>query len=187
MSRRLGRVSDVYREWHQKEPDFSKSVETTFDFPEKVSVIGTAFRIIYSSDKWEPKPYLYDHYFGTYSEKGFEPYDLDGNFNPHEHGWKPEASVYGVAEKGAKVGEKIETQRLLGVQSFAEQLPLPILATVQSLTCHDGSKAQRTVFGGRQPLLCSTLDKRTLVIFDFPSVILINGGTMRVTERGIVH
>jgi hypothetical protein len=161
LSRRLGLAKSLYREWHQKDP--TEAVEATFDFPEEVVVVGKAQRVVYASDKWEKEIYLYEHDFDSHPE------------------------VYMVAKKGVKHGDAVNTKHLLGVKSFKEALPLPILATTQELTFLDGSKPNRTVFGRRQPLLCSTLDKRTLVIFDFPRVIFIRGGSMRVTERGIVN
>lgn len=163
MSRTLEQAQDLYREWHQKHP--REVVETTFDFPEQVTVLGQAVQIIYASSKWETKAYLYEHDFTS----------------------RPD--VYGPASghRRSKGGQAVDTKSLLGVSTFAEPLPLPILATAQRLTYHDGSREVTTDFGGREPLLCSSLDKRTLVIFDEPRPLLIRGGQMVVTERGIVR
>ena len=154
---RLEAAEDLYREWHQKHP--REVVETTFDFPEQVAVVGNAVQIIYASAKWETKAFLYEHDFTS----------------------RPE--VYAPVEGSRGT---LDTKSLLGVDSFTEPLPLPILATAQRLTYHDGSREITTDFGGREPLLCSSLDKRTLVIFDETCLFFVRGGQMVVTERGIV-
>lgn len=164
MSRIIGLAQDVYREWHQKHP--TQSLTVPYEFPSKMVSAGTALKIIYASSKWEPRVYLYEHDFDTHPDVLVAP---------------------GAVPSAVRSNPAVDTKDLLNIRSFKEKLALPILATVQELTYHDGNKEVITTFGDRQPVLCSTLDKRTLVILDEPHVICISGGEMVVTERGIVN
>lgn len=165
MSDALSKAKKNYTRWHQKNP--KEVVEATYDFPETVVDVGRAVRIIYSSDKWEK----------------------DGDNHLYEHKFDSRPSVYTEAKGGVRTNPgaiEVPTKRLLSVDSFRQQLALPVLATVVELVYHDGSKERETSFGNRQPLLCAALDMRTLVIFDIPRPFFIKGGEMTVTERGIV-
>lgn len=153
-------VLGAYRMWHQKAP---KEVQgTTYDFPEDISALGVAMRIVYWSDKWE----------------------ADGKGYHYEHDFDSRPPVYG--DMSSKSKRRVDTARLLCVDSVHEQMEFAVLAEVCELSVDVKGEGIKTFSFVRPPLMLCTADKKSLVLLhDKP--IVIRGGKMRVTERGIVN
>ncbi len=147
----------TYRMWHQKHP--TKVFSMTFDFPELVGELGKALRIVYWSDKWEDKGgYFYEHDFDS----------------------RP--PVFSSTDEGG-----VGTHRLLRTQSVHDEMQLPVLAEVHELSVDTKAGGVKTFAFKKPPVMCCTADKKTLVVLYKRDPILIRGGRMHVTERGIVN
>jgi hypothetical protein len=161
-------AEDAWRMWHQKEP--REMVETTYDFPEEVVPVGKAQRILYSSDKWEE-----DGDFYTYFH----------DFDSHPMVYAPSTSSW--AKKRENRGSRpLDVARTLKMEHVDDELQLPLLAKTLELIIVDGEgKKQSRKFRGQTPLCC-TSDLKTLLVLASDGPIIIRGGQMVVTERGIV-
>lgn len=161
-------AEDAWRMWHQKEP--RELVEATYDFPEELQPVGKAKRILYSSDKWEE-----DGDFYTYFH----------DFDSHPTVYAPSRSAWAKRANGARA-KPLDVARALNVNHVDDPQQLPLLAKTLELiiTDVDGKKQSRK-FRGETPLCC-TSDLKTLVILASDGPIIIRGGQMVVTERGIV-
>lgn len=163
-------AEDAWRMWHQKEP--REVVEATYDFPEEVVPVGKAQRILYSSDKWEE-----DGDFYTYFH----------DFDSHPTVYAPSKSAW--AKKRANKGTRakpLDVAHTLKMAHVDDELQLPLLAKTLELIIVDAEgKKQSRKFKGETPLCC-TSDLKTLVVLASDGPIIIRGGQMVVTERGIV-
>ncbi len=168
MNDKVQRAAATYRMWHQKHPDAVD--EQDYHFPERISPIGFADAIIYKSDKWEDDGDFYEYH--------------------HEFDSHPEVFMEGdVAPFPAS--RAVSTARLLRVPDVraSTSTSMPLLATVQTLVIapFDGGPKHNLHFRNPPPLCCTT-DKKTLVILsDTMGPIIISGGKMVITERGIVR
>jgi hypothetical protein len=164
--------------WHQKEVDAID--ETTLHLPEKLRCIGTADEVLYQSDKWEQ----------------------DGDFYPYQHDFSSAPSVFiadgaVLGQRGAKDGRDgpaassrggriVSTKTFLRLSSLHGQIAWPLLAFVEELSLRVPGQAEKlTLRFTRPPMMCCA-DKKTLVILH-DDLIVIRGGSMVVTERGIVR
>ncbi len=152
------RAEANYETWHQKH--VNKIIEKRYEFPKQVFCVGKAVHIMYHSDKWEDegKGFDYSHYFD---------------------------SMPSVYKANPAMGSPKSVRNLLKADPDGE-LPLPILAGVLEITINDGVRDQKTKFESHKPLMCCSDDRKTLIIFAKSGPIFIRGGSMVVTERGIV-
>lgn len=152
---------NAYRMWHQKHP--TKVRQVTFDFPEQLPLLGTALRIVYWSDKWE---------------------DAGGYFYEHDFDSRP--PCYGEHHNRSNPGRVHDTAKLLKTESVHDTMEFPILAEVQELSVDVPGEGVRTLQFRKPPLMLCTKDKRGVVVLH-KRPIVIRGGRMHVTERGIVN
>lgn len=162
-------AEDAWRMWHQKEP--REVVEATYDFPEEVVPVGKAQRILYSSDKWEEDGDFYTYYH---------------DFDSHPTVYAPSTSTWAKRANGSPRAKPLDVARTLKMKHVDDELQLPLLAKTLELIIvdNDGDKQSRK-FRGETPLCC-TADLKTLVILASDGPIIVRGGQMVVTERGIV-
>jgi hypothetical protein len=151
--------------WHQKKVE--AVYQQNVPFPLKMACAGHAIEIVYLSDKWEEHAdfYSYVHHFDT----------------------GPEVFVDAAMVEG---GDVVATARLLGVKSVgaSDKLATPILGRVAEFTfrLHDGNP-HALVFGF-PPLMVCAPDREGLVILSTDlGPIVVRGGQMEITERGIVR
>jgi hypothetical protein len=151
--------------WHQKNPKELK--ELSVDWPEHVYCCGKAEQILYKSDKWEKDGdfYTYDHVFDTRPDVYCSDKSILSEF------------IKGRAKK---------VTSLLGIKSLDTPVAAPALAKTVELTISLSDGTGQTISFSSYPLLCCTLDKKTLIICAKNDVLFIRGGKMHVTERGIV-
>lgn len=164
-------AEEAWRMWHQKEP--REVLPATYDFPEEVVPVGKAQRILYSSDKWEE-----DGDFYTYFH----------DFDSHPTVYAPARSAWAKTRANkSKQTKPLDVARTLKVPHVDSEIQLPLLAKTLELIIVgvDGKKASRK-FRGETPLCC-TSDLKTLLILASDGPIIIRGGQMVVTERGIVR
>lgn len=158
---------DTFRMWHQKEP--RKEIPTKVDLldePEFVC-IGHATEIRYTSDKWE----------------------IDGNFFPYVHDHTSRPGVWIPASKASPeefIGRPRKTLSLLGLRSRPRRLEVAQLGTADELTFVDSTGEEHVQGFGKRSLLLSTPDRLGVLILDGKRPIIVRGGQMRVTARGIV-
>lgn len=152
----LRRAIKHYEMWHQKPHDRVEEMNLTL--PPSMRKVGIADEIEYRSDKWED----------------------DGKFYPYEHAFTSRPTVY-MGDKRAP----LDTRRFFSLQTLNDTLAWPLLAFVETLSIREPGKPHKTVLRfGRDPIMCCA-DERTVVILH-DSLIAIRGGSMVVTERGIV-
>lgn len=163
-------AAEAWRMWHQKEP--REVVQATYDFPEELVPAGKAQRILYSSDKWEE-----DGDFYTYFH----------DFDSHPTVYAPSGSEWAKTRENRGRSSTLDVARALSVPDVNSQIHLPLLAKTMELIIVglDGKKKSRK-FRGETPLCC-TSDLKTLLILASGGPIIIRGGKMVVTERGIVQ
>ena len=165
MSDKLHAAQSNYRTWHQKEPD--KVYEAAVAFPTRMVQVGEAETIEYHSDKWEE----------------------DGNIYPYVHDFDSKPAVYMDPDLVEGGSHFVSTQKLLGGGSLRAEHAVAILATVANFSFDPvgGGKRQRFDFA-EQPLLVCTNDMKCVIILSQQlGPIVIRGGSMVVTERGIVR
>jgi hypothetical protein len=150
--------------WHQKEVEgaYRKNVS----FPSKMVCIGYATEIVYVSDKWEPHADFYDYI-----------HDFDST---------PPVFADARRHNGS---DQSKTTDLIGVRSVSDKakLALPILARVAQFTIadHDGKNHQLR-FDFPPLMLCSPDKEGLIILSDEMGPIVVRGGQMEITERGIV-
>ena len=162
-------AAKIWRMWHQKEP--RKILSETYTFPKTAFEIGKADRILYSSDKWED----------------------DGDFYTYYHDFDSHPEVYTTARSPLAEGlsrrnvDKIDVPATLGMEDVNSRMAFPILAKTMELKFTDleGKKHSKKIKG--RPWLCCAHDSRTIVILAKEAPIIIAGGQMVITERGIVR
>lgn len=150
--------------WHQKEVEtaYTKSVP----FPSKMVCIGHAEEIVYLSDKWEDHADFYS-YIHT--------------FDSHPEVYADERVFHGVKAKS--------TAKLLGVRGTGsrDKLATPILARVAEFTYVDNEGETHIMRFDFPPLmLCSPDTEGLIIASDKMGPIVVRGGQMEITERGII-
>jgi hypothetical protein len=166
---KLEKAEKNYEKWHDKEPD--KVSEASFTFPKEVFEAGRIVQMLYESDKWE----------------------ADGDMYPYVHDFDSKPPIYCAKTVGGLVpyGASRSTAALLCTRDLNGTVALAELAVVQEITVEiedeDGNVAKQRFAFKQAPLLAGTVDNKTLVLFHSTGPLFINGGRMRITERGIVY
>jgi hypothetical protein len=165
---RRAEAAKIWRMWHQKEP--REVIPTTYDFPKTAFNVGTANRILYSSDKWED----------------------DGDFYTYFHDFESHPSIYTTSHSPLAKGlrrnsDVIDVYEALSMERPDSQVTLPLLAMTMELKYigPDGKKKSYK-FKGKPPMCCAA-DLKTIVILAEEAPIIIQGGSMVITERGIIR
>lgn len=166
----VNRAIENYKNWHKKDP--SKVIEGTYAFPSHVYKVGNVCQIFYYSDKWEE----------------------DGNGRTYYHDFDSRPSIY-VAESSCVIpviGEErylkpSSTKVLTGIVNLNGQVALPALAVMVELTIDFGKHKKRIKWKTESPPMCGSKDRKSLIFLCSDGPIIIRGGKMRVTERGIVN
>lgn len=157
---------DIYRMWHQKEPNGTKRVNPRCDWDEKLVCVGKAHHIVYRSGKWE---------------KGNKKNDYIHHFDS-----KPSVYMREDAVENGKGGKTVESL-FSGLKNADGQAEVAELASLLSFAIDDGTQdghefrlhTGAKVYGG--------VDKKTVLIIDpVYGPIVIKGGKMYFDERGIV-
>lgn len=153
------KAEELFKIWHAKEP--TKHTVVKVELPKTMYMQGRAETIIYRSTKWETKAFDYVH-------------DFDSN---------PPLYYDGPTDLGAQ-----STSSLLPRSNpDSKQIPLTLLGHVLSLDMIDADgELVEVTLGRKEPMLLSTIDAKGLVILCDHGPIIIKGGKMTVTKRGIV-
>lgn len=164
----MSNAHDTFRMWHQKDPrkEVPRRGITLLDEPE-FGCVGRATEIKYTSDKWE----------------------IDGDFFPYVHDHTTNPGVYVPLSKTSDddlIGRPAKTLSLLGVRVKPRQLELAQLGTVDELTFVDSEGETQVQTFGKRCLLLSTADRKGIVLLDGKRPVIVRGGKVRVTARGIV-
>jgi hypothetical protein len=155
--------------WNDKaEPrrEFTKAVKLLSE-PAFVCV-GKAEEILYASDKWE----------------------RDGDLHDYVHTFESHPGVYipqSTAGDEDVIGRPKKTLSLLGLRSARAQLSVAQLAKVRDFTFTDKAGDLVEIALGRGAIILSTPDKKCLIILAKNGPVLVRGGKMKVTARGIVN
>ncbi len=147
-----------YRLWHKRDCDeVAVGPET---IPDRMIVVGYMIEIMYNSDKWGKKSY---------------------KFHDYVHNCESGAAVYS-AHKDANV----DTGLLLKSKNWKRRLNLTELGECLEITFErlDGDEQNVDLEGS---ILACTEDRRGLVILGRGSPIILRGGKMIVTARGILY
>lgn len=166
MSSGQKKAEGIYKMWHAKDANkaYKKSVAALSKYPNAYP-IGIGHEIEYLSAKWEDREHLYIH-------------DFD----------KPKIYLLeNMVQEGEAIGKAVSVKSLLGVRKIpAGGLPVVQLGKCVSLSYKDADKEICDFTHMNNALLLSTLDKKALLILSKKGPILVRGGTMRVTARGVV-
>jgi len=162
----LSRAEKNFRLWHDKEPDDVFEVRTRRLDEEFFSPVGWAENIVYESGKWEEggKTFLYDHDFTS----------------------RPLVYVPDSLSDGDVIGSRIKTTSLLSIRNKNAENAFALLGTVKELTMRDSGGRIVEIDVGREAYLCSTPDRKGLLVLSDDIVLIVRGGKMSVTSRGIV-
>jgi hypothetical protein len=137
--------------------DPKRVTKKTRSLSEKMFKVGKAKEILYSSAKWEAKNHSYVH--GPMSSFVYCEYAFGDEKASHN------------------------TSSLIG---SIETVPLTHLGEVLEFTIELNDGTEHTFALSGKPMLCSTVDKKAIVILDRGGIIVARGGTMRVDSRGII-
>lgn len=155
--------------WHQRQP--SSAYEKHVQFPKSLVCIGKAHEIIYISDKWE------EH----------------ADFFSYVHSFDSHPEVYGDANSFSDfpIGKPKSTAKLINVKDVNDsaKLAAPILARVAefSLFLNDDYDTPYVLRFDFPPLMICSPDMEGLIILsDNKGPIVVKGGQMEITQRGIV-
>jgi hypothetical protein len=156
MTDKVKKAESVYKEWHQKDP--RRVTKKKRNIPDTLFKIGKAKEILYESKKWEKKNFTYVH--SPMTSTAF-----------YEHCFEDD-------------DKEVSTAKLMG--GSLDSIPLTHLGEVLEFTVelNDGEEYSMPLHG--KPMLCSTVDKKAIVILDSKGIIVCRGGTMRVDSRGII-
>lgn len=150
--------------WHKK--DVAAAYRKNVSFPPKMVCVGHAEEIVYLSDKWEKH----------------------ADFYSYVHGFDSHPEVYADASRFDGTKAK-STAKLLGVKSVGanDRLATPILARVAEFifVARDGNK-HVLQFDFPPLMLCSPDKVGLLILSDQMGPIVVRGGQMEITARGIV-
>lgn len=158
----------LFREWHQKDPRKHLRRRVPLLDVSHFSCIGKAVEILYHSDKWEK----------------------NGDDYPYVHDFTSRPGVWVVsdhADPSETIGKPVKTLSLLGLRSAVDQLSVAQLAKAMELIVEnkDGEKFELSL-GAKGAPLYATLDKKALLILCDNGPVIVRGGKMAVTARGIV-
>ena len=160
-----------YKLWHQKPPDSYKV--STYKFPKQVTRLGRAKNILYFSDKWEE------------DGKGFE-YTHDFTSKPDVYASPGLVDALGIAIENPK---GVNVQRALKCSPDGD-IPLGFMALALEMTLDaDGEEVTIPLKSDGASVWCLP-DRKGVLIFvgeSRPECLIIRGGSMVVTERGIVR
>lgn len=158
---------DIFREWHEKEPNRVTSKKVALLDEPYFCCIGKAVEITYRSDKWEKNGdhHLYVHDFSSHP----------GVYLPQSHTTEDE-----------QIGRPVKTTSLLGSKASNGQLVVADLATAKELILRDKHNKEMELKLGNGSKLYSCPDKKALLIITQNGPVIVRGGQMRVTARGIV-
>lgn len=147
----------VYQEWHAKDPQNIVKIKVPSGLPEEVFAVGKALQIAYRSGKWK---------------KGKATDDYE-----HDTKWTDPPTIY--HETGDGRGRLVD--------SFLKNDVIVHLGECLEVIGEDANGEPLEIdIGSRRPKLVCTNDYKTLIILHKEGPIFINGGSMRITERGIV-
>lgn len=166
--RRRNKADSIFREWHDKDPRKDIGPIKVKDLGVSTfACVGKCEQIEYDSDKWEKDGELHSYYHDTTSKPGV---------------WIP--STY--AGEDERIGRDKSTSSLLGAKPGKGALWLAQLAFCTSLTYKDksGEKLGMEISGKSKML--STPDKKGVLILTRKGPVIVHGGSMRVTPRGLV-
>lgn len=167
-SPRRSKADSIFRLWHEKNPrkDVGPVKVKDLSVP-TFACVGKCEQIEYDSDKWEKDGEMHSYYHDTTSHPGV---------------WIP-ATYVGAEER---IGKEKSTRSLLGIRDSHGPLWLAQLAICTSLTYKDksGGKLQMEISGKSKML--STPDKKAVLILTRKGPVIVRGGQMRVTARGLV-
>lgn len=158
---------DIFREWHEKEPTGGVTKKVKLLDEPYFCCVATAVEITYKSDKWEPdgKWHLYVHDFTSRPKV----------YLPQRH-----------VEEDERIGRPVKTATLLGSRGKIKKLVVADLATAKELIVRDKDNNEMELKLGNNAKLYSTPDKKALLIITSTGPVIVRGGEMRVTSRGIV-
>lgn len=156
-----------FRMWHAKDPrEYLKRSEESLDY--EFVCVGRAEELTYISDKWEKdgtkQPYIHD-------------------FDSRPKVWIP---YYSQADDSEVIGSPRMGYGLLGLKSPSRAAHIAQLGTAEELviTASDGEKYE---FAGlRSTPMFSSHDCKAVLILRRSGPVIIRGGKMSVTARGIV-
>lgn len=158
----------TWRMWHKKENPKKEYGRTEKLLSEKQFVpIGKAHEILYSSDKWE----------------------RDGDHHDYIHEFESHPKVYIPLSKATEdeiIGQPKTTAAVLGLRSPKKSLVVVELAKVRSFSYFDSEGELVEITGISGAIAASSPDKKTLLILSKKGPILVRGGQMKITARGIV-
>jgi hypothetical protein len=155
--RTINKGVKVYQEWHAKDPSDIVKIKVPHGLPNEVASVGKALQIAYRSGKWKKGNSTDDYEHDTKSSDPPTIYHETGD------GRVRAVSSFLKNDVIVHLGECLE---IIGEDLDGEPLEIDI--------------------GKKLPKLVCTSDYRTLIILHKEGPIFINGGTMKVTERGIV-
>ena len=153
------RGADVYKMWHQK--PVKEVIEIAFVLPRRLTRMGQANRIVYESDKWEE----------------------DGEVYPYQHEFTSSPDTFIADPEG-----EIDTRDFLEMDDLDDFVLNWIhLGCVAELRVKiPGQKKKRNIVFEDGPLMCRTAEKDTLIVLHH-ELMFVRGGTMVITDRGIVN
>lgn len=150
----------LYRMWNARKAD--EAFATSFEFPQDMGVLGRAMRIIYWSDKWK----------------------TDGTGDYYEHDFDTSPEVYcESAEHGVKSIDALTKVKDINNRESG----WPVLAEVMELSLERLEGGVKTYKFSKPPIMTCSSDKKSVIILYKREPIIIRGGRMRVTARGIVN
>lgn len=168
------KAAEMYRMWHQKHPDGFGAAE--YDEPSRFQQLGHVVHGSYYSDKWEEdgRGYLYVHDFTSkpalYGDEVMAECVIKGDRKRGKAVFKPSADVLRC--------------------DLQEPVVLAFMCMFKTLTVMDGTtKVDVDLTAENAPAFCLP-DKKGILVFvgtDEPACLVIRGGKMVVTDRGIVH
>ncbi|MGB0890135.1 MAG: hypothetical protein ACPGWS_07620 [Solirubrobacterales bacterium] len=166
MANRKSNAEKNFVMWHDKDPrKYRKASEDALDYD--FACIGRAENIHYNSDKWAKdgtdQSYVHD-------------------FDTRPKVWVPLVSV----DNEEIIGTPRKGYGLLGLRTAANPAHVAQLALAEDLTYADNEGSKRVLGPFRNTPLFSSHDRKALLILRRRSPIIIRGGDMRVTARGIV-
>lgn len=160
-----------YKLWHQKQPESYKMASYTF--PKKMTRLGRATNILYFSDKWED------------DGKGYE-YTHDFTSKPDVYASPGLVKALGIAIENPK---STDTQRALKCSPDGD-IPMSFMALALEMTVDCDGEDMTIPFGKASASVWCLPDRKGVLIFvgeSNPQCLIIRGGRMVVTERGIVR
>jgi len=159
----IQKAVDDYHSWHQKDPD-KVLVADGVKLPESLYAVGRSRELEYASDKWEDDGarYLYGH---------------DSDSGP---------TVY-CAKKYPWAGKSTSTAALLAVRNLEEPITLPILGVATYIIYDDTRNRSHKLVFQDEAVMCGALDRAAVVILTNAGPVVIRGGKLSISWRGIIH